>query len=33
MELRGDGEQLHSSGRHQAFVDTLAQANETLGIN
>jgi Spy/CpxP family protein refolding chaperone len=33
MELRDEGEQLHSSGQHQASVDTLAQAKEILGIN
>lgn len=31
-ELRDEGEQLHSSGQHQASVDTLAQAKEILGI-
>ena len=32
MELRDQGQQLHSSGQHQASVDTLAQAKEILGI-
>ncbi|HEY9538460.1 MAG TPA: hypothetical protein VIS03_12795 [Kiloniellaceae bacterium] len=32
MELREEGEQLHSSGQHQASVDALAEAKEILGI-
>jgi hypothetical protein len=32
MALRDQGQQLHSSGQHQASVDTLAQAKEILGI-
>ena len=32
MQLREEGEQLHSAGQHQQSVDALAQAKEILGI-
>jgi hypothetical protein len=32
MELRAQGEQLHSSGQHQQSVQTLAEAKAILGI-
>jgi hypothetical protein len=32
MQLREEGERLHSSGQHQQSVDALAQAKEILGI-
>jgi Spy/CpxP family protein refolding chaperone len=32
MDLRDEGERLHSEGSHQQAVDTLAQAKTILGI-
>ncbi len=31
-ELRAEGERLHEQGQHQESLDTLAQAQEILGI-
>jgi hypothetical protein len=31
-ELRAEGERLHNEGQHQESLDTLAQAQEMLGL-
>lgn len=33
MQLRDEGERLHSSGGHQQSLETLAEAKAILGIN
>lgn len=32
MDLRAEGERLHTEGSHQESVDALAQAKEMLGV-